>query len=78
MGSAALVLIHAEKTMTDDRTRTANGDNGRTYAGQGYEVTRFARKHGITRQQARDLIRRIGHDRHRLNEAAADLKRQEH
>ena len=47
---------------------------GRTYAGQGYEVTRFARKHGITRQQARDLIKQIGNDRDKLNEAAAKLK----
>jgi hypothetical protein len=48
---------------------------GRTYAGQGYEVTRFARKHGITRQQARDLIKKIGNDREKLNEAAVALKR---
>lgn len=48
---------------------------GRTYAGQGYEVTRFARKHGITRQQARELIKKIGNDRDRLNEAAVALKR---
>lgn len=47
---------------------------GRTYAGQGYEVTRFARKHGITRQQARELIRKIGNDREKLNEAAVALK----
>lgn len=48
---------------------------GRTYAGQGYEVTRFARKHGITRQQARELIRKIGNDRDKLNQAAAELRR---
>lgn len=48
---------------------------GKTYAGQGYEVTRFARKHGISRQQARDLIKKIGNDRDRLNEAATELKR---
>jgi hypothetical protein len=48
---------------------------GRTYAGQGYEVTRFARKHGITRQQARDLIKKIGNDRDKLNQAAMALKR---
>lgn len=46
----------------------------RTYAGQGYEVTYFARKHGLSKQQARDLIRKIGHDRDKLNEAAAGLK----
>lgn len=47
---------------------------GRTYAGQGYEVTYFARKHRLTRQQARALIRKVGHDRDKLNEAAAKLK----
>lgn len=64
--------------MAHDPTPSASGDRVRTYAGQGYEVTRFARKHGITRQQARDLIKRIGNNRHELNLAAADLKRQEH
>jgi len=46
----------------------------RTYAGQGYEVTYFARKHGLSRQQARELIRKVGHDRDKLNEAAVKLK----
>jgi hypothetical protein len=46
----------------------------RAYAGQGYEVTRFARKHGITRQQAREIIKKIGNDREKLNEAALALK----
>jgi hypothetical protein len=49
---------------------------GRSYAGIGYEPTRFARKHGITRQQARDIIRKIGSDRAKLNEAAERLKRE--
>lgn len=63
--------------MADDSTRITSGSMVRTYAGQGYDVARFARKHGITRQQARDLIKRIGNDRHKLNEAAVELKRQE-
>ena len=46
----------------------------RTYSGQGYDVTYFARKHGISRQQARELFRKIGHDRDKLNEAAGRLK----
>lgn len=50
-----------------------SNSESRSYAGQGYEPTRFARKHGITRQQARDLIRQIGHDRDKLNKAAMDL-----
>lgn len=43
-------------------------------AGQPYEVGYFAKKHGITRRQAKDLIDRIGNDRDALNEAAAKLK----
>lgn len=47
----------------------------RTNAGQGYDITYFARKHGLSKQQARDLIRKVGHDRDKLNEAAEALKR---
>lgn len=58
--------------------RTARGraqDRGRVAAGQGYEVNYFATKHGITREQARDLIARIGNDRTKLNAAAEALKK---
>ena len=44
-------------------------------ADQGYELRYFARKHGLTTAQAMDLIRRIGNNRARLNEAAVRLKR---
>lgn len=47
----------------------------RTNSGLGYDPTYLARKHGLTKQQARDLIRKLGHDRDKLNEAAAALKR---
>ena len=40
-----------------------------------YELSYFARKHNITRDQARELFLKIGHDRDRLNEAAAKLFR---
>lgn len=42
---------------------------------QGYEMRYFARKHGLTTAQAVDLLRRIGKDRGKLNEAAARLRR---
>ena len=51
-----------------------NAERGRTYTGQGYDPTYLARKHGISKQQARELIRKVGHDRDKLNEAAASLK----
>lgn len=40
-----------------------------------YELGYFARKHNITRDQARELILKIGHDRDRLNKAASKLFR---
>lgn len=57
-------------------TKTARGrnqDRNLVAGGQGYEVSYFARKHGITAQQARDLIKEIGNDRDKLNAAAARL-----
>ena len=42
-------------------------------AGQGYEVNYFARKHRITKQQAEDLIKRIGNNRDKLNAEAGKL-----
>lgn len=52
----------------------ASTSTSRTYAGQGYDVTYFARKHRISKPQARELIRKYGHDRDRLNQAAIELK----
>ena len=40
-----------------------------------YEVGYFARKHDIAREQARELIRRIGNNRDKLNAAASKLFR---
>ena len=40
-----------------------------------YNVDYFAQRHDISLEQARELIRKIGHDRDKLNEAAAKLFR---
>lgn len=60
--------------MADDKTRRGAADRRKVAADEGYEVGYFARKHGITREQAGDLIKRIGPDREKLNAAAAKLK----
>ena len=60
--------------MADDKSKRGGMDRKRVAAGQGYEVTYFARKHGISAQQARDLIKQVGNDREKLNDAAAKLK----
>ena len=41
-----------------------------------YSVDYFPRKHDILVEQARDLMRKIGRDREKLDEAAAKLFRE--
>ena len=48
--------------------------NVRTYAGQGYSWKYLARKHRISKEQAQQLIRKVGHDRDKLNAAAQALQ----
>lgn len=60
--------------MADNRSNRGGRDRGRVAGGQGYELGYFARKHGISRDQARSLISRIGNDRAKLNAAAQKLK----
>jgi hypothetical protein len=60
--------------MADSRSNRGGRDRGRVAGGQGYELGYFARKHGISRDQARSLINRIGNDRAKLNAAAQKLK----
>ena len=60
--------------MPDNRSNRGGRDRGRVAAGQGYELGYFARKHGLSRDQARSLIQRIGNDRAKLNAAARKLK----
>jgi hypothetical protein len=60
--------------MSDDKSKCGEADRRQVAAGEGYEVSYFARKHGITTEQAEDLIKRIGNDREKLDAAAAKLK----
>lgn len=61
--------------MADDKTKRGGNDRKRVAAGEGYEVGYFAKKHGISRDQAQDLIKRVGNDREKLNAAAQKLKK---
>jgi hypothetical protein len=61
--------------MADDKRKRGTPDRREAAAGQGYEVDHFATKHGLTHQQARGLISRIGNDRDKLDAAAEKLKR---
>ena len=59
--------------MADDKTRQDGRDRSRVSGSEPYEVDYFAQKHGLSAQQARDLITEIGNDREKLDEAATRL-----
>jgi hypothetical protein len=59
----------------DNKRKRGAADRRKVAAREGYEVNYFANKHGITREQARNLIARIGNDRNKLNAAASKLRK---
>lgn len=59
--------------MADTRSKRGNPDRRTIANNEPYEIEYFARKHDISREQARDLVRRIGNDRDKLNAAASKL-----
>jgi hypothetical protein len=61
--------------MADNKSKRGAADRRRVSGGEGYEVAYFARKHGISRDQAQALIKRVGNDRDKLNAAAEKLKK---
>jgi hypothetical protein len=61
--------------VADDKTNRGARDRARVSGSEGYEISYFARKHGISSQQARDLIKQVGNSRAKLNEAAERLKK---
>lgn len=60
--------------MSDDKSNVGEPDRSFVAAGEGYELDYFAQKHGLSRDQARDLIARHGNDREKLDAAAERLK----
>ena len=60
--------------MADNKSNRGGRDRNRVAGGQGYELGYFARKHGLSRDQARSLIERVGNDRVKLNAAAERIK----
>jgi hypothetical protein len=60
--------------MADDKAKHGQQDRSRVAGNEPYEVEYFASKHGLSQGQARDLIKRVGNDRAKLDEAAENLK----
>ena len=59
--------------MTDDKRNVGEPDRNRVAGDQDYEVRYLADKYGLSQEQARELIARIGNDRTKLEEAAKGL-----
>jgi hypothetical protein len=60
--------------MADDLGNVGERDRDRVSGGEEYELDYFARKHGLTVDQARELIERVGNDRAKLDAAAEAMK----
>jgi hypothetical protein len=59
--------------MADDKSKRGARDRATISAEEPYEVRYFAKKHGISREEAQKLIDRIGGDRKKLNVEAEKL-----
>jgi hypothetical protein len=62
-----------ELKMPDDKRHVGEPDRSRVAGEQDYEVSYLAEKYGLTTEQARDLIKRVGNDRGKLEEEARKL-----
>lgn len=60
--------------MPDDKSKTGGRDRSQVAAGQDSEVRHFAERHGISIEQAEQLIAKHGNSRDELDEAARQMK----
>ena len=60
--------------MADNKSKRGKADRSRVAGGEGYEVNYFATKHGISREDAGNLIKKVGNNRQKLNQAPEKLK----
>jgi hypothetical protein len=61
--------------MADDKTKVGEPDRSRVSAEQDYEVQYLAEKHGLSAEQVRKLIARVGNDRKKIEAAARQLSK---
>ena len=60
--------------MTDETARRGEADRKGVPESEGYDVAPFARKHGITLEEARAIVQRFGPSRSRCDAEAEKLK----
>jgi hypothetical protein len=61
--------------MSDNKQNVGEPDRSRVSGSEDYEVRYFADKHGLSMDQARDLISKHGNNRDALDAAAERMKR---
>jgi hypothetical protein len=61
--------------MPDDRKNVGEPDRGRVSVSEDFEVEYFARQHHLSVDAVRELIKRFGNDREKLEAAAQALRR---
>lgn len=61
--------------MADNEENVGEPDRSRVSGSERYEVSYFAERHGISMDQARDLIDKHGNQRDELDAAAERLKK---
>jgi hypothetical protein len=57
--------------MADDQNNVGGQDRSRVSASEPYEVEYFAKKHGISQQQAREIIEKHGPSREACDQAVS-------
>lgn len=59
--------------MPDDPDNKEARERNRVVAAQDHEIEYFAASHGLSKQEVRDLIARVGNDRETLEREVAKL-----
>jgi hypothetical protein len=61
--------------MADDKSKRGQPDRAKVAGGETYEVAFFASKHGLSLNDARELIKKNGNSREVLDRAAESFKK---
>jgi hypothetical protein len=72
---AGAVLNAARRGMPDGKKKRSRHRRRKANNSEPYALDYFARKHDISLEKAHDLMRKVGRNRDKLNEAAAKIFR---
>jgi hypothetical protein len=61
--------------MPDNKDMVGGPDRARVAAGEDYEIGDFARRHGLTQHEVREMIARVGNSRDALEREVQSRKR---